>query len=302
MVAGGVLGLMVSGLAAAQTAPAAAPAAKGPETKAPETKSPEAKAGGGFRQAVPVAAAGLDMVAVPASPDGSVKAFYLSKTEVTWEVFDVFAFRLDLPAETAGGDATTRPSKPYLPPDRGFGHEGFAAICMSFRSATEFCAWLSHASGRHYRLATEAEWEWACHAGGAVPEGAALEEAAWFGANSGGTPHAVGTKKANAWGLSDMLGNVQEWVVGRDGKPVTKGGSYRDDAGKLTAAARAAQDASWNGSDPQIPKSRWWLSDGPFVGFRVACDVAEKTDGEKDKGTTTKPGSAAPAGTTEPKR
>jgi len=29
------------------------------------------------------------------------------------------------------------------------------------------------------------------------------------------------------------------------------------------------QDASWNERDPQIPKSRWWLSDGPFVGFRI---------------------------------
>ena len=36
-----------------------------------------------------------------------------------------------------------------------------------------------------------------------------------------------------------------------------------------TAAARAVQDDSWNLRDPQFPKSRWWLSDGPFVGFRL---------------------------------
>jgi hypothetical protein len=35
------------------------------------------------------------------------------------------------------------------------------------------------------------------------------------------------------------------------------------------AAPRAVQDDSWNERDPQLPKSRWWLSDGPFVGFRL---------------------------------
>ena len=35
------------------------------------------------------------------------------------------------------------------------------------------------------------------------------------------------------------------------------------------AASRRVQDASWNETDPQLPKSRWWLSDAPFVGFRL---------------------------------
>ncbi len=70
-----------------------------------------------------------------------------------------------------------------------------------------------------------------------------------------------------------MLGNVQEWCIGADGKPVTKGGSYRDPAERLTTTHRAPLSSAWNASDPQMPKSKWWLSDGPFVGFRVVCET-----------------------------
>ena len=50
---------------------------------------------------------------------------------------------------------------------------------------------------------------------------------------------------------------------------MTRGGSFRDAAERVGPAARAVQDDSWNERDPQLPKSRWWLSDGPFVGFRI---------------------------------
>jgi len=36
--------------------------------------------------------------------------------------------------------------------------------------------------------------------------------------------------------------------------------------------ARERQTPEWNMTDPQYPKSRWWLSDAPFVGFRVVCE------------------------------
>jgi formylglycine-generating enzyme required for sulfatase activity len=242
-----------------------------------------------FTQAIPSAAFRFEMRPIPASADGAIKPFFIATTELTWEAFDVFVYRLDEggaidagasninTSSTPAPDAVTRPSKPYLPPDRGFGHEGFAAITVSYQNAQAFCTWLSRTSGRVYRLPTEAEWEHACLAGATTPfsfgaDPLAADAHAWHAGNSGGTPHAVATRAPNAWGLFDMHGNVAEWVTGRDGKPVTKGGSYLDQPADLSATNRAKSDPAWNASDPQVPKSKWWLADGPFVGFRVVCE------------------------------
>lgn len=238
-----------------------------------------------FKQVIPAAAIEIDMAPIHGDTSKSINPLWISTTEITWDVFDVFIYKLDEPtvgevdadsAKTA--DAATRPTKPYLPPDRGFGHEGFAAITMSHHNAEEFCKWLSAKTGRHYRLPTEDEWEFACMAndsssgGDEMSNGEKLGDTAWFGANSDGAPHHVALKKPNAWGLYDMRGNVAEWVDGRDGRPVLKGGSYRDSADHLNVSQQQPYDRAWNASDPQVPKSEWWLADGPFVGFRIVCD------------------------------
>jgi formylglycine-generating enzyme required for sulfatase activity len=242
-----------------------------------------------FWQEVPSAAFRFEMVPIPGDKDAGIKPFWIGRTELTWEAFDVYVYRLDeesgLPKDT---DAVTRPSKPYLPPDRGFGHEGYAAIGMSHRNAAAFCAWLSERTGRRYRLPTEAEWEHACRAGtagtfGFVDNPERLVDFAWFAENAGGTPHPVARKAQGGFGLHDLQGNVAEWVDGRDGKPVTKGGSYQDAAEQLKVEARQPSDPAWNASDPQMPKSQWWLANGPFVGFRVVCEGPEKVEKEGGK-------------------
>jgi formylglycine-generating enzyme required for sulfatase activity len=64
----------------------------------------------------------------------------------------------------------------------------------------------------HYRLPSEAEWEYACRAGAASDPYGAPEAIAWVKENSGGTTHPVGAKQPNAFGLHDMFGNVPEWT------------------------------------------------------------------------------------------
>jgi len=196
-----------------------------------------------------------------------IKPMWVGKTEVTWDEYDVFVFRLDEPASPAPGkDAISHPSKPYGAADRGFGHKGYPVINESFHGADEYCKWLSAKTGHTYRLPTEAEWEYACRAGAPDPAKEELAKYAWYFQEK---TNPVGQKAPNAWGLYDTLGNVAEWCTDMSGKPVLCGGSYDDMAKGIRASARKYQDDSWQANDPQSPKSKWWLSDATFAGFRV---------------------------------
>ena len=69
----------------------------------------------------------------------------------------------------------------------------------------------SMTGGLNLRFPTEAEWEYAARAGMTGPQYGQLDAIAWHRGNSGGKTHEVRGKKANKWGLHDMLGNVWEW-------------------------------------------------------------------------------------------
>ncbi len=121
----------------------------------------------------------------------------------------------------------------------------------------------------------------------ANPAPANLSDSAWYAANSDGKYHEVATKQPNAWGLYDMLGNVMEWTLDRyapypPGDAVNpwvraaapyphavRGGSWNDPAAMVTCTARVASDASWKQQDPQLPKSIWYMTDAPWLGFRL---------------------------------
>ncbi len=221
-----------------------------------------------YRETIPGTLVSFEMVLVPAAAGAA--PFYLGRTEVTWDLYDVFALGLDKKTAGAGGvDAVARPSRPYGAPDYGWGHAGYPAISIAREAAAAFTAWLSKTAGKAYRLPTEAEWQRA-----AALAGPATDAGVWHSGISIQRTHPVASRKADALGLFDLYGNAAEWVdagpLDKPGARVTRGGSYRDSLDMLGPHAREVQDETWNERDPQLPKSQWWLSDGPFVGFRLA--------------------------------
>jgi len=84
---------------------------------------------------------------------------------------------------------------------------------VSWNDIEEFLTKLNaRGDGFHYRLPTEAEWEYAARAGNAAAYPNSIDAIAWYDKNSGRLPHSVGSKQPNAWGIYDMNGNVWEWV------------------------------------------------------------------------------------------
>ncbi len=253
--------------------------APGDQTKpAPKPAAPEAKpAAAGlaaFKDEIKGTTLSIEMVPVtPKDAAAGVKPFYIAKVETTWDLYDVFLFGFDQKepnGSTPEADAITRPSKPYISMDRGFGHAGFPAISISYYGAKKYCEWLSIKTGRTYRLPTVAEWQLACGQGAVAKDKVA--EFAWCKENAEGKTHAVGTAKADALGLFDMGGNASEWCTDAEGKGVTLGGTFRDAADAVGCGSVVPYSSDWNASDPQFPKSKWWLADGGFVGFRVVCE------------------------------
>ena len=239
----------------------------------------------------------------------TLSPFWMGANEVTRDEFDVF-WKDEGVSQNEDVDAVTRPSAQYIDLSWGMGKEGgFPVNSMSQRAAIMFCRWLSKKTGTFYRIPTEAEWEYACRAGTTSTyffgdNEDQLQEYGWFKNNSETRFHKTGLKKPNPWGLYDMLGNVMEWTLNhydakayeklQDGalNPVTtsedqypkvlKGGGYESDANQLRSAARQTSDPEWNKRDPQIPRSKWWLTDAPFVGFRIVRPLQQPTPQEAE--------------------
>ena len=95
--------------------------------------------------------------------------------------------------------------------------ENDPVVNVSRFDAKAFCDWLSKKEGANYRLATEAEWEYACRAGSESrycfgDEHNLLSNYSWYSESSKGIrTFAVGQKLPNSFGLYDMHGNVNEW-------------------------------------------------------------------------------------------
>jgi len=281
---------------------------------------------------VPIAA-GQFMMGSPGSEKGRkpaegpqfevrVEPFWMGKYPVTWAEYRQFMRLADLfrgfetmqpplrpVTKDRLADAVTAPSNLYDPTFtfRKGQKPRLPAVTMSQFAAKQYTKWLSRLRDEFYRLPSEAEWEYACRAGTSTAyffgdDPAQLEKYAWFFDNSHESPHEVGQKLPNPWGLYDMSGNVGQWVLdaySADGYKeiaaksvagqsipwdrairwptrlfprVIRGGSWDADAADCRSASRRpSNDDAWRETDPNSPKSPWWFTEPAAlsVGFRI---------------------------------
>ena len=160
-----------------------------------------------------------------------------------------------------------------------------AVVFVSWHDAVRFCEWLSKKEGRPYRLPTEAEWEYACRAGTTrlYHTGDELPKAfrknvrnSWFPAPPRSrkgevVPLVVGRTPANAWGLCDMHGNVEEWCYDWYGQ--YKADDQTDPVGYVDGDFKVTRGGSHSTLSPYLrsanrmgspPEDKSWL-----IGFRV---------------------------------
>ena len=166
--------------------------------------------------------------------------FKMSVTEITNAQFEAF-----------------RPEHKALRGKNGLSLEDDEAVVyVSYADAVAFCEWLSQKEGKHYRLPTEAEWEYACRAGtyylyntgDGLPEAYRKNQQTARDLNP--VSLKVGQTPPNAFGLCDMHGNVEEWCLDWYGPYLP--GEQNDPAGRTMGDFRVTRGGSHNTPDKYL--------------------------------------------------
>jgi formylglycine-generating enzyme required for sulfatase activity len=234
----------------------------------------------------------------------TVKRFSAGKYEVTRGQYQVFA---EATGRSNDGCFIWNGAAFDMDPAKSWRNPGYAqndthpATCISWEDASAYVTWLSQRNGKKYRLLTEAEWEYAARAGtttsrfwgddaeatcdyanGADRSAAARVPGAdtWHIANCDDRyayTAPVGSFRPNAFGLYDMLGNVEEWTQD------CWNGNYRGapaDGSAVIAgdcALRAVRGGAWDDAPIGVPAA--YRVGSPTTvrvyrrGFRVAADM-----------------------------
>lgn len=214
------------------------------------------------------------------------KAFYLGACEVTQAEY----------RQITGVNPSAfspRSEKPALARKvKGMNTGRLPVETVSWDEAMQFARVMAGLPGesaihRSYRLPTEAEWEYACRAGTTTrwscgDDKAVLPEYAWFNEKvNDGMTHPVGTKKANAWGLFDMHGNVFEWCSDRhSAAPYGESGPVVDPQGPADGSYHVVRGGCWEryaqgcrSSYRGVGGAAPWPVRGWIIGFRVVCEI-----------------------------
>jgi formylglycine-generating enzyme required for sulfatase activity len=195
----------------------------------------------------------------PAHQVTITRGFWIGETPVTVGAYKRFA------------GATGRQMPPTPSFNSGWTNENMPIVIVTWDDAQAYCSW---AGGR---LPTEAEWEYAARGESTEARYGAIDEIAWYGQNSGGRTHDVGQKRANGFGLYDLLGNVWEWVNDWYDEHYYQSSPSQDPQGAASGGRRVLRGGCWYLTTRDVRVSgRGWnvpADRNNNIGFRCAEEV-----------------------------
>ena len=216
------------------------------------------------------------------------KGFWLLESEVTQEMWEA-VMGTTIQDQITQEEKRTRHELKFS--DDLFGPQK-PMWFVNWDDSLAFCKKLSGMTRQKIELPTEAQWEYACRAGTTGEYGGtgSLEDMGWYSGNSDSRLHEVKGKRANAWGLYDMHGNVLEWCSDWHSDDYSRESPVDDPTGPSSASDRVFRGGSWgniagccrsayrHGYDPGNRGyiEGWgdlWL--GGFLGFRPVLIPAE---------------------------
>ncbi len=244
----------------------------------------------------------------------TLSPFYLANTETTFLQFQAFVEATHYVTDAELGDGSfiwdslgwhKAEGVNWRHDERGqwrsatpgaFGN--YPVLHVSWYDAAHYCNWLSQQSGltqvydfqintliilpvaNGYRLPTEAEWEYAAAAGATAGDQpyagrGSLNALAWYSGNASGRVHIAATRRPNAFGLSDLTGNVWEWCHDwYDARSYEKNRDAADRSGPSAGQERTLRGGSWNNNRAHCRlanrSSRYPDFRDGSIGFRVA--------------------------------
>jgi len=190
-----------------------------------------------------------------------LSAFYMDTTEVTQESFQALT---GLNTSKVRGEKNPVEQTTWLHAAR---YCNARSLTEGLKPCYDTSTWACDFAADGYRLPTEAEWEYACRAGtttaysfGDDPQ--KLTAYAWVKGNADGTPHPVGRKLPNAWGLFDLHGNVLEWCNDWYAADAYAAGSATDPRGPASGECRVLRGGGWR-SPPKAATAAVRAKDAP---------------------------------------